>query len=104
LHEAIEKAKTSKDTVKRKTLQKELSEYEKKIEERKTAEVRALWKERVDYPILMYEAEYVGISATGEADYNELYPNDNLPPNTEKTTLEWYQEFQKHPESLLEKS
>ncbi len=101
LQDAIEKAKTAKDTAKRKALQKELKEYEKKIEERITAESRALWKERVDYPIFMYEAEYVGISSTGEADYNELYPNDNLPPNVEKTCLEWYTEFLNDPSKFL---
>ena len=104
LHDVIEKAKTEKDTAKRKALQKELSEYEQKIKERKTAEARALWKERVDYPIFMYEAEYVGISPTGEADYNELYPNDNLPPNVEKTCLQLYREFQINPESFFVES
>ena len=43
-------------------------------------EARGLLKERFDYPIFMYEAEKVGISATGEADQNELYPNDRQPP------------------------
>ncbi len=33
-------------------------------------------KERFDYPIFLYEAEKVGITATGEPDANELYPND----------------------------
>ena len=102
MHDGIEKAKATKDITKRKALQKELSEYEKKIEERKTIETRTLWKERVDYPIFMYEAEHVGISPTGEADYNELYPNDNLPPNLEKSCLEWYQEFTQDPEKFLD--
>lgn len=32
-----------------------------------------------DYPIFLYEAEKVGITATGEPDANELYPNDRMP-------------------------
>jgi type I restriction enzyme M protein len=55
----------------------------------------------VDYPVFMYEAEHVGISATGEADYNELYPNDNLPPGRDKSCFEWYLEFKKKPELFL---
>jgi type I restriction enzyme M protein len=104
LHNALEKAKETKNTAKRKALQKELKEYEKQIEERKTVEARALWKERLDYSIFMYEAEYVGISATGETDYNELYPNDNLPSNTDKATLEWYREYRQNPEILSERN
>jgi hypothetical protein len=45
----------------------------------KTRESRALLKERFDYSIFMYEAEKVGITATGEMDANELYPNDKRP-------------------------
>lgn len=41
----------------------------------------------------MYEAEKVGISATGEEDQNELYQNANQPKGIEKTCLEWYREF-----------
>jgi len=101
LHDAIEKAKAIKNTAERQALQKELKEFESKIEERKTVDARALWKKRVDYPIFMYEAEHVGISATGEADYNELYPNDNLPPNIEESCLDLYREFLKNPDSIM---
>ena len=44
-----------------------------------SAEARALLKVRFDYPIFLYEAEKVGITATGEPDANELYPNANMP-------------------------
>ena len=37
-------------------------------------ETRALLKERFPYPIFLYEAEKVGITATGEQDQNELVP------------------------------
>ncbi|VVB64469.1 Uncharacterised protein [uncultured archaeon] len=66
---------------------------QKKIEENIPNESRQLLKERFDYPIFMYEAEKVGITATGDDDQNELYPNDNMPNSIDKTCLEWYQEF-----------
>jgi type I restriction enzyme M protein len=80
----------------------ELDAYLKEMNEKKRIEARQLLKERFDYPIFMYEAEKVGISATGEEDQNELYPNTNLPSDCEKTCLEWYREFQADPASLAE--
>lgn len=64
-------------------------------------EARALLKDRFDYPIFMYEAEKVGISATGEADRNELYPNEALPPGLEATCLELYRQFRCDPERFF---
>ena len=64
-------------------------------------EARGLLKERFDYPIFMYEAEKVGISATGEADQNELYPNDRQPPGLETTCLELYRQFRDDPERFF---
>ena len=58
-------------------------------------------KERFDYPIFLYEAEKVGITATGEADQNELYPNDNRPAGLENTCLELYRQFRKDPSSFF---
>jgi type I restriction enzyme M protein len=87
---AIEKAKKAEQ---HKALQKELKDYLKETQTRKILEARQLLKERFDYPIFMYEAEKVGISATGDEDLNELYPNPNQPQQVEKTCLEWYQEF-----------
>jgi type I restriction enzyme M protein len=49
----------------------------------------------------MYEAEKVGISATGEEEQNELYPNANQPKGIEKTCLEWYREFQADPSGFI---
>ncbi len=102
LEEAILKAKKNKDIESRKTLQKELKDYLKQVEEKKDAESRQLLKERFDYPIFMYEAEKVGISATGEEDQNELYPNANQPNRIEKTCLEWYREFLAEPKGFVE--
>ena len=100
LKTAIEAAKKAKDSDQRKTLQKELKDYLKQMEGRKAAEVRRLLKERFDYPIFMYEAEKVGISATGEEDLNELYPNPNQPQDCDKTCLEWYREFLADPKAF----
>jgi len=101
LENGIKKAIENKDVDNRKTLQKELTDYLKQMEGRKAVESRQLLKERFDYPIFMYEAEKVGISATGEEDSNELYPNENLPKGIEKTCLEWYREFLLNPDKLL---
>ena len=60
-------------------------------------EARVLLKERFPYPIFLYEAEKVGITATGEQDQNELFPSDNLPAGITKTCLELYQEFRHDP-------
>lgn len=97
LENAIEKARQEKDAEKRRDLQKELKEYLKAMEVKQAVETRQLLKERFVYPIFMYEAEKVGISATGEEDLNELYPNPNQPADCEKTCLEWYREFLSDP-------
>jgi type I restriction enzyme M protein len=97
---AIEAAKQGGQAEKRKALQKELKEYLKNMEDGKQTEARQLLKERMDYPIFMYDAEYVGISATGGADFNELYPNENLPPETDKSCVELYRHFLVDPSSL----
>ena len=102
LEDAIEKAKDQKDIEMRKTLQKELKDYLKRMEKKKADESRQLLKTRFDYPIFMYEAEKVGISATGEEDQNELYPNPNQPADIKKTCLEWYQEFLASPKDFAE--
>ena len=74
-----------------------MKDFQKQMDEKKADESRQLLKERFDYPIFMYEAEKVGISATGEEDQNELYPNSNQPKDVEKTCVEWYREFLSDP-------
>ncbi len=64
-------------------------------------ETRTLLKERFPYPVFLYEAEKVGITATGDADQNELFPNDNEPPGSSKTCLELYKEFTRNPKEFL---
>ena len=73
-----------------------LREYEREIASMKADESRALLKSRFDYPIFLFDAERVGITATGEADDNELYPNDRKPAGLEKTALDHYREFLEH--------
>ena len=94
LHAEIAAAKAARDADLRKTLDRQLADYLRAMEEKIAAESRALLKQRCDYPIFLYEAERVGITATGDADANELYPNDRLPPGCEKTCLELFREFQ----------
>ena len=69
---------------------------------RQIDETRQLLKERFDYLIFMYEAEKVGISATGEEDQNEMYPNVNQPEDCQKTCLELYREFLSNPSTFGE--
>ena len=56
-------------------------------------------KQWFDDPLFLYEAEKAGISATGEPDANELYPNERMPPGMkpEDTCLEVYRRFCKNP-------
>lgn len=94
---AMDAAKEAKDRAKLAEVRKELAIYDKQMAETITNEARALLKQRFDYPVFLYEADKVGISATGEPDLNELYPNDRVPSGIEKTCLELYQDFRKDP-------
>jgi type I restriction enzyme M protein len=99
----IEAAKVARDAKRRKELQDELRRYKREMEDRIKIEARALLKERFPYAIFLYEAEKVGITSTGEADQNELYPHPNQPPGTEgKTCLEIYRAFIQDPKPFLE--
>lgn len=97
----LELARQNKETLHRNDLQKAFKDYLKNMDIQMTAEIRELLKERFNYPIFMYDAEKVGITATGETDENELYPNDNQPATCEKTCLEWYREFQANPSAFF---
>lgn len=102
LESEIEAAKEAKDAERRKKVQRELAEYLARMAETKTREARALLKQRFDYPIFLYEAEKVGITATGELDTNELYPNAIMPATMkpEETCLELYRLFLKQPNAF----
>jgi type I restriction enzyme M protein len=101
LESAIAAAKDGRNAEQRKALQRELATYEKQMADAIATETRALLKERFPYPIFLYEAEKVGITATGEPDQNELYPNNNTPLGIKKTCLELYQEFRGDPKPFL---
>lgn len=101
LEEAIAAAKSAQDVAKRKALQRELADFEKRMAELIDVETRALLKEWFPYPIFLYQAEKVGITATGDADQNELFPNDNQPVDISKTCLELYQEFRRNPKQFV---
>jgi type I restriction enzyme M protein len=95
----IEAAKNDKQ--RKAELAKALRDYRREVNTKIKREARALLKERFAYCIFLYEAEKVGITATGEDDQNELYPNSNMPLGIEKTTLEFYQEFREDPGLFL---
>ena len=97
IQEEVEEARVKKDGDAIAALRKERADFNKQMAETIAKESRALLKQRFDYPIFLYEAEKVGISATGEPDLNELYPNDRVPPGIEKTCLELYREFRGDP-------
>lgn len=101
LEALIEKTKIQRNTDKRRAAQKELSNYIKQVEERIKTESRALLKRRFAYPTFLYEAEKVGITATGEEGPNELYPGKNFPTELSKSCLESYHEFLKNPEAFI---
>ncbi len=67
-------AKKAKDKKRCDVLTKELRGYLAAVGAKEVVEARALLKERFDYPVFLYEAEKVGITATGEPDQNESVP------------------------------
>ena len=103
LEDAIEEAKQNRDADRRKALQKELQNYLREVKVKMQRESRALLKKRFPYAIFLYEAEHVGITATGETDKvpNELVPNENKPANIEFTTIELFQRFKANPKPFL---
>lgn len=100
---AIAEAKKGKDADLRKSLQAELKQYQRDTEAKIKAEARSLLKSRFPYPVFLYEAEHVGITATGETDRipNELVPGNHKPAGIEKTALELYADFRINPEPFL---
>jgi type I restriction enzyme M protein len=101
LEDTINSANKAGRTEQRKALQKQLADYQKSTTEIIATETRALLKERFPYPVFLYEAEKVGITATGDGDQNELFPNHNQPPSLSKTCLELYREFKRDPEGFF---
>jgi len=105
LQRETEAAKKDKTSNRRKELQAQLKHYQREMEQRIQAETRALLKERFSYPIFLYEAQHVGITATGEPDTTEIYedPKLGLPPGVtaDTTALALYHAFRANPETYL---
>jgi type I restriction enzyme M protein len=78
-----------------------MGDYQKGMAEIIAIETRALLKERFRYPIFLYQAEKVGITATGEPDQNELVPNDNQPRTLATTCVELHREFRRNPQAFF---
>ena len=76
------------------------SERTKMIIEKMKDDERDLLRNRFNYLIFMYDASRVGITATGDADENELYQNPEQPADCQKTCLEYYREFQRNPDKF----
>lgn len=89
------------DKLYRAGLMKAMLHYEREMHAKIKGEARALLKERFDYPIFLYEAEKVGITATGESDLNELYTNESMPTDVEESALNLYKHFLKRPKAFL---
>jgi type I restriction enzyme M protein len=92
---------TKNDKQRKAELVKALRDYRREMDAKIKREAQALLKERFPYYIFLYEAEKVGITATGEEDENELYPNENIPLGVQRVCLDLYREFRKHPEDFL---
>ena len=97
----MDAANKSKNNVRLAELRAERRDFQRKMKETIAKESRALLKSRFRYPIFLYEAEKVGITATGEPDQNELTPNDRLPAAVTETALELYRRFRTNPAAFF---
>ena len=97
----IETAKKTRDANARKAAVRELSDYNKRMQTKIGEESRGLLKQRFNYPVFLYEAEKVGITATGEADDNELYPNTRVPKSIERTALDTFHAYCEDPKPFF---
>ncbi len=92
-------ARQTKNMGERKLAESEQRAFKKAEAARQEIETRALHKERFAYNVFLYEAQNVGITATGDDDWNELLPaNDEanprgLPSGVTVSTLEMYRLF-----------
>jgi len=102
LQAAIEEAEVVRDDAEVKRLQKALADHQRKAQESIAAEAKATLRDRMKYPIFLYEARHVGINAVGEKDQNELWIPDggSLPTGVGETCLEKYRRFKVDPQSV----
>jgi len=99
----IEAAKAKKDAETRKAAESEKRAFLSKMEDVIAEESRRLLRDRFNYPIFMYDAQHVGITATGEPDSNEMYINDRMPSGivAGETAIELYERFESEHASLF---
>ena len=76
LRAEMDTAKASGEVEEYARLKGDLRRFQKEIDKRQHAEAMRLLRSRFDYAIFMFEAEKVGITATGDEDVNELVPNE----------------------------
>jgi hypothetical protein len=67
------------------------------LQQRIIVDAKQLRRVTFRQPIFMYDAEKVGITATGASDENELYPNDRVPTGLGATALEEFNRYLKNP-------
>lgn len=105
LETEINAAKQAKDSDRRKSAQSQLKQYLARMAELKRLEARALLRRRFDYPVFLYDARHIGISATGEPDTCELHldPLLGLPEGMDEqaTALMQYRLFRRDPDAFI---
>jgi type I restriction enzyme M protein len=74
----------------------------KEIDVEIAVRARRALRSKIRYPVFMYDAEKVGVIATGAADENELIPSPSLPSDVELSALEQYQLFCKNPKRFMQ--
>jgi type I restriction enzyme M protein len=87
-----------------KELKKSATKKLKEIESRIELDARTALRKLTRYPIFMYEAEYVGLTATGAEDDNELFPNNRTPKEVSITALEQFHNFLVDAKPFLDKA
>jgi type I restriction enzyme M protein len=90
----------SNESRRRPDIVKALRMLGREMEDRAAQEARAALRREWDYEVFLYDAEKVGITATGGEDENELYPNARMPTGTRSTALEAYLRFRQDPASF----
>ena len=90
------------DSEERKALRSELKALAQEAHAEIARRARAYLKARWPYYVFLYDADRVGITATGDEDLNELFPNARQPEGTEGlTALEVYRDFCSNPGAYL---
>jgi len=105
LKQEIATAKKAKSLENKKDLMIKLRQLEKDLNDKKVKKSRLLLKKQFKYPIFLYDAEHVGINATGEEDTCELFyvKKLGLPKgiSQDETAIEHYWKFRKDPEPYM---